>query len=185
MGPVRRGRGQDHPSRVGELRAVGPIRRLFRLGIGRPGLRQSVDWEIEHHLAEQTDRLVERGMSRDDARREAERRFGDVARGRHKMVAVDRRRVVMEKRGESWDAVLAGVRQAFRGVRRAPGLAAAVVLTLGLGIGVNAAMFGIVDRVLLRAPDHVAEPDMVRRVFRDGKFFGQPAVIPADRKSVV
>ena len=85
----------------------------------------------------------------------------------------------MEKRGESWDAVLAGVRQALRGVRRAPGLAAAVVLTLGLGIGVNAAMFGIVDRVLLRAPDHVVEPGMVRRVFRDGDFFGQNAVIPA------
>ncbi len=158
---------------------MGPIRRLFRLGLGRPSLRESVDWEIEHHLAEQTDRLVERGMSPDDARREAERRFGDVARQRHQMMAVDRRRVVMRKRGESWDAVLAGVRQAFRGVRRAPGLAVAVVLTLGLGIGVNAAMFGIVDRVLLRAPDHVAEPDMVRRVFRDGEFFGQPAVIPS------
>lgn len=158
---------------------MGPIRRLFRLGLGRPSLPESVDWEIEHHLAELTDRLVERGMGAEEARREAERRFGDLTRGRDKIMAVDRRRVVMRKRGESWDAVLAGVRHAFRGVRRAPALASAVVITLGLGIGVNAAMFGIVDRVLLRAPDHVEEPDRVRRVFRDGKFFGQPAVIPA------
>jgi predicted permease len=138
-----------------------------------------VDWEIEHYLAERTDRLMEQGMSPTEARLEAERRFGDVVRQRQKIMAVDRRRVVMMKQGESWDAVLMGTRQVLRGVRRAPGLAAAVVLTLGLGIGVNAAMFGVVDRILLRSPDHVVQPDLVRRVFRDGDFFGQPSVMAA------
>jgi predicted permease len=158
---------------------MGPIRRLFQLGLGRPSLRQSVEWEIEHYLAEQTDRLVEQGMDPGEARREAERRFGDVARQRQKIMAVDRRRVVMGKRGESLDVLLTTLRQALRGARRAPGLAVAVVLTLGLGIGVNAAMFGVVDRILLRAPDHVVQPDLVRRVFRDGDFFGSRAVIPS------
>jgi hypothetical protein len=53
---------------------MGPIRRLFRLGLGKPSLRQSVDWEIEHYLAEQTDRLMARGMGPTEARREEERR---------------------------------------------------------------------------------------------------------------
>ncbi|HSG07326.1 MAG TPA: ABC transporter permease [Longimicrobiales bacterium] len=156
---------------------MGPMRRLFRLGLGKPSLRQAVDWEIEHYLQEQSDRLVEQGMSPAEARRQAERRFGDVARQRKRMVATDRRRVVMGKRGEFWDASLTGLRQALRGVRRSPGLAVAVVLTLGLGIGVNAAMFGVVDRLLLRAPDHVVQPELVRRVLRDGMFFRERTII--------
>jgi hypothetical protein len=151
---------------------MAPWKRLFRLGIGRPGVRQGVDWEIEHHLAELTDRLMAEGLSEAEARRAAERCFGDLARQRRKIVATDRRRVVMRKRGELLDTTLAGLRQAFRGIRRSPGLSAAVVLTLGLGIGVNAAMFGVVDRLLLRPPDHIVEPDLVRRVYRDGRFFG-------------
>jgi len=150
-----------------------PIRRLFRLGLGGPSLRQSVDWEIEHYLAEQTDRLVGQGMSPDAARAEAERRFGDLLRQRRKIMAVDRRRAVMRRRGEAWEAVTSTVRQAFLGVARAPGLSAAVVLAFGLGIGVNGAMFGVVDRILLRAPEQVVQPDEVRRVFREGNFFGQ------------
>ncbi|MEJ2205687.1 MAG: ADOP family duplicated permease [Gemmatimonadota bacterium] len=154
-------------------------KRLFRLGVGRPGVRQAVDWEIEHHLAELVDRLMDEGLSEVEARREAERRFGDLARQRRRIVATDRRRVVMRKRGELLDTVLAGLRQTYRGIRRSPGLSAAVVLTLGLGIGVNAAMFGVVDRLLLSPPDHIVEPDMVRRVFRDGDFFGTRSVIAA------
>jgi predicted permease len=158
---------------------MGPVRRLFRLGVRKPGVRQGVDWEIEHYLEEQTDRLVDQGMAPHEARREAERRLGDVAHLRRKIVATDRRRAVMGKREEFWEASVAGLRQALRGLRRSPGLAAAVVLTLGLGIGVNAAMFGVVDRLLLRPPDHVARPEQVRRVLRDGDFFGQPSVISA------
>ncbi|MGD8868663.1 MAG: ABC transporter permease [Gemmatimonadales bacterium] len=54
---------------------------------------------------------------------------------------------------------------AMRGLVRSPGLAAAVVVTLALGIGANATMFGIIDRLLLSAPTQVKEPDQVRRVY--------------------
>ncbi len=52
-----------------------------------------------------------------------------------------------------------GVTRVFR---TAPGYAAAVVLTLALGLGVNASIFGAVDRVLLRPPEHVQDHGALR-----------------------
>ena len=53
---------------------------------------------------------------------------------------------------------------ALRGLKRSPGFTAAVVLTLGLGIGVNAAMFSLLDRLFLDVPHGVAHPEQVRRL---------------------
>ncbi len=57
------------------------------------------------------------------------------------------------------------IRHTFRGMARAPGFAAAVILTLGLGIGANAAMFGVVDRLLFRPYPHLAEPGAMHRFY--------------------
>src|SRR6266571_278146 len=54
---------------------------------------------------------------------------------------------------------------AVRGVRTKPGFAMAVIATLGLGIGANAAMFGIVDRLLFRPPAFLRDTDHVHRVY--------------------
>lgn len=56
------------------------------------------------------------------------------------------------------DALLQGVRQAFRALRRAPGFTAVAVLTLGLGIGGTTAIFSILDGTVLR-PVPWPEPD--------------------------
>ncbi len=50
-------------------------------------------------------------------------------------------------------------------MRRHPGFTAIVVVTLALGIGANAIMFGVVDGLLLRSPAHVVEPDRVTRIY--------------------
>src|SRR6266568_4463435 len=57
------------------------------------------------------------------------------------------------------------LRYALRTLTRSPGLSLAAVLTLGLGIGANSAMFGVVDRLFLRPPAHVVDPDRVVRLY--------------------
>ena len=56
------------------------------------------------------------------------------------------------------------VRQAARRLLRSPGFAALAIGTLTVGIGINAAMFALMDALLFRPPPHVAEPEEVVRV---------------------
>jgi putative ABC transport system permease protein len=60
--------------------------------------------------------------------------------------------------------LLQDLRYGARMLRRAPGFTVAAVLTLGLGIGANSAMFGVVDALLFRPPSGVADPGRVVRV---------------------
>ena len=72
------------------------------------------------------------------------------------------------------------VTYAVRQLRHSPGLTAAVTLTLGLGIGANATMFGVIDRLLLSPPEHVRDAHEVRRVFVRlySPFFGTQRSLP-------
>ncbi|MBC7897689.1 MAG: ABC transporter permease [Cytophagaceae bacterium] len=69
-------------------------------------------------------------------------------------------------------AFLDDLKYAFRGLRTKPGFAIAVVTTLGLGIGANAAMFGIVDRLLFRPPPLMKDPDTAHRTYLFSTFRG-------------
>jgi predicted permease len=64
------------------------------------------------------------------------------------------------------------LRHAFRAVRKSPGFAAAVILTLGLGIGANAAMFGVVDRLMFRPFAYLRDPSAVNRIYLRSTFRG-------------
>ncbi|HYN06696.1 MAG TPA: ABC transporter permease [Vicinamibacterales bacterium] len=74
-------------------------------------------------------------------------------------------RLAGQTRKVPMESFLRDVRFALRGLRREPAFTAFVAITLALGIGANAAMFGIADRLLLRGPAHVREADRVVRVY--------------------
>jgi putative ABC transport system permease protein len=68
------------------------------------------------------------------------------------------------------------LKYALRGLRLKPGFAVAVIATLGLGIGANAAMFGIVDRLLFRPPALLKDPETAHRVYVAQMFRGKERI---------
>ncbi|MEZ5285912.1 MAG: ABC transporter permease [Vicinamibacterales bacterium] len=76
--------------------------------------------------------------------------------------------------------LLSDVRLAFRQLRTQPLFAAAAILSLGLGIGLNVAVFSVIDGVLLR-PSPIADPDRVVMVWETDRGSGttrEPASLP-------
>ncbi len=105
------------------------------------------------------------GWPPERARAEAERRFGDRRRHRRNLNDINRSLQRRRTRFAVWDAMRQNVRDAARGLRRTPGMSAAVIILLALGIGANATMFEIVDRLLLRPPDHLVDADRLRLLY--------------------
>lgn len=106
--------------------------------------------EIEAHIALRVDELVAQGMSEARARREAERRFGNLDDARRQIDEEARRRDRRLGRLEHFDALRRDCVLALRRVRRFPGHAALTVSIFGLGIALTTVMFTFVDSVLLR-----------------------------------
>jgi predicted permease len=144
---------------------ISGIKRLFHLERSGRRVDAEIDDELRFHFDMTVGDLLARGLSEQDARDEAARRFGDINRTRAALRTIDRQQVTQARRAELWDIARQDVRYAIRALRRSPGFAIGILLTFGLAIGANAAMFGIVDRLLLRSPAHVSDADRLRRVY--------------------
>jgi putative ABC transport system permease protein len=104
-----------------------------------------LDDEIRGHMALSIKEGIERGEDPESARLVALKEFGNVTLTRDSMQAVWRARWFDAAEGLARD-----IRFAMRSLLRVKGLAATVVITLALGIGANAAIFSVVQGVLLR-----------------------------------
>ena len=126
------------------------MKRTFRLSETRPDARRDVSDEIRFHLDMRTQELIDQGMTRDEALREARHQFGDIAA--IEAECRDERLARARERGrrEWWRGITMDLRYALRSLRTNAGFTLAGVLTLGLGIGAATAVFTVVDGVLLR-----------------------------------
>jgi len=147
------------------MRRIPGTRRFFRHEPSSRRVDDDVDQEIAFHFDMTMRDLMAKGMSEDDARREARRRFGDVDETRARLRAIDQGRLERQRRTEWLDALRQDLRYAWRGLRASPGFTAVVLLTIALAIGANATMFGILDAILLRAPHGLRDPDRLVRVY--------------------
>ena len=106
--------------------------------------------EMRAHVEMQTQENLEAGMAPDEARHAALRQFGWVE---------SIKETCREQRGIRWvEGLLGDLRFGARMLRRSPGFTAVAVLVLALGIGVNLALFALLDDQLLR-PQPVSHPE--------------------------
>jgi predicted permease len=136
--------------------------------------RREIESDIDEFLAEKTAALVKDGLSPEDARQRAHREFGNVT-------------LTKELSREEWNWRLveqcaSAARYALRSLRRNPGFTATVLLTLGMGIGTNAAIFNLLHAVILRSlPVPDAQQLRLLSVVRNGKddeaIFSYPILI--------
>ena len=107
---------------------------------------------IQEHIAERVDELIAGGMPHAEAEQTARREFGNVG-------------LIEQRSREAWqwttaESILADIRFALRQLMRSPGFTVTAVVTLALGIAVNATMFSMVSAFLMphlpgKDPEHI------------------------------
>jgi predicted permease len=144
------------------------IRRLFRLGVHHPRFaRADAEEELRAFVAARVEKLTAAGLTPAEAHQEALRRLGgnweqaleDVVR------SAELREKEMSVR-DYIDDLRDDLTFARRSFRREKLVAAFIVVTLALGIGANAAMYSVIERLLIRGPEHISDADRVMRFFR-------------------
>lgn len=129
------------------------IRALF----DRTTLDHELDAELRDHVERDTKANIARGMTPDEARRTALAAFGGVQRFKEETRAAH---------GSSW---VEWLRQdasiTVRSLAKSPGFTAAIVLTLALGVGANAAIYSVLNRIYLQPPGGISSPSELRRLY--------------------
>ena len=103
------------------------FRRFFRLGAFRPDPEGDLEAELSFHFRETEEELMGQGLSPEEAREEARRRFGNLKRYRKELSRIDGRRAARARRMAVLEALTQDLAYVARGLTRGPGFTAAVV----------------------------------------------------------
>lgn len=142
---------------------VSRLRAWWRALFRRATVESELDEELRYHLEKLVEEQRAAGLGESEARAAALASFGGFAQAK-------------EECRDAWGARVAAdfardLRFAVRSLRRSPGFAAAVVVSLALGLGANAAIFGLINAVFWR-PLAVAEPQRLV-LLGNGTFRGR------------
>jgi predicted permease len=164
------------------MRTLDVLKLRLRTLIYRNRLDRELEEELQYHLDREIQRNVEAGMPPAQARRAAMQSLGGAAQVQEQC---------RDERGVAWIFDLTrDFRYGWRSLRRAPVLVAAIVVTLGLGIGANTAVFSVADALLLKGLP-VSAPERLFQVLQPdgpglremGELFAAPD-FPAMRDQV-
>src|SRR5262249_47777934 len=156
------------------LERLGYLLRLrFRSLFRRQRAEEELNEELSNHLEALTTQLVEQGLSPEEARQQAKRQFGGIEQ--HKEECRDARGVLR------LEELLRDVKYGFRSLVKQPAFSSVVIGTIAVGIAANAAIFGVVNSVLLRPLPFPESERLVSLWETSNKFTGTSGAASATR----
>jgi predicted permease len=152
------------------MNVVKPFFAKLSILLGRRQFRGELEEEMAFHREQAEKELLARGMTREEARFAAMRQFGNATRVQER---------TQETVSFGFEGVLGDLRYASRQLWHSPAFTVVMLLTLGLSIGANSAIFSVIDGVLLKKLPY-PQADRLVRLFLSSSDYPKFPLNPFD-----